>query len=392
VTSRTKNLTGLLAFALAGAVMVWFVRSTQRGRVRAIDAVPADAFLVVTLDLDLLRASPLGAPLLSGPGRSLLADKDIAATCGFDPLDRMREIAVAVPVEDDTGEFGIAIRADVGKDELVDCARKVVEARGGGDPVTIRQSGSFTLVEPADSASVVAKRYPTLAYREGGPFLIARGPWLGTMIDTAEGKLPSARRESRHLALRSELGQTSDDHPVLALVATVILPRPMRERIRREMGAEVAGQPGDRDSPALMAGVLGVESAGIGIRVGDAKGSDTEAVIELHCEDDAACAAVARIVDKQRRNWSGDLRARLLGVGPLLDNLTVETTKTTLRASTHAPSADAASWLGRVLELRSARHPAIDPDAGATTRPAPSSDETIKPVATSAPEAGRPAP
>jgi len=374
VTSREKNALGLLVFAVVAAAMVWLVRATQRRDVHAIDAVPADAFLVITLDVDLLRGSPLGAPLLGGPGSQLLADKTLSTTCGFDPLERMREIAVAVPVEDDTGEFGIAIRADVSKDELVDCARKVIAARGGGDRVTIRQSGSFTLVEP-DGA--LAKRYPTLAYREGGPFLIARGPWLATMIDTAEGKLPSVQRESRHLALRRELELAPGEPQAFALVATVLLPKEMRERIRRDMGPEVAGQSGDTDSPALMAGVLGVESAGLGVAAGDAKGGEVRARVDLRCENEAACAAVARIVERTRRDWEGDFRVRMLGVGPLLDSLTLETNGSRLHISAHAPAGEAAKWVERVLALRSGRHPTAAPPP-ATVRPALSSDEIIR--------------
>jgi hypothetical protein len=378
VTPRTKNALGLLAFAVVAAAMVWLVRRTEHREVHAIDSMPASSFLVVTLDVDLLRASPLGAPLLGGPGSQLLADRTLAATCGFDPLERMREIAIAVPVEDDTGEFGVAIRADLSKDELVECARKVIDARGGADHVTIRQSGSFTLVEPDGPLS---RRYPTLAYREGGPFIVARGAWLDTLLATTEGKLPSVRHESRHLALRRELGQTSDEHPAFALVATVLLPKEMRERIKRDMGPEVAGASGSANSPALMAGVLGVESAGLGVATGDASGSETRATIELRCEDEGACAAVARLIDKTRREWSSDLGVRLLGLGTLLDNLGVEAKGASLRVTTHAPAGEAAKWVERLLELKSGRP--------ATPRPRPSSypssDEVIRPDAAAPP-------
>jgi hypothetical protein len=373
VTTRTKNGLGLLTFAVVAALTVWLVRRTQHSGVRTLDAVPADAFLVVTLDVDLLRGSPLGEYLMGGPGSRLLGDETLKATCGFDPLERMRELAVAVPMEDDTGEFGIAIRADLTKDELVECARKVIDVRGGGDQVTIRQSGSFTLVEPEGP---LAKRYPTLAYREGGPFIVARGAWLGTIIDTTEGKLPSARRESRHLALRRDLGQASDDHPTFALLATVLLPKEMRERIRRDMGAEVASQSGDATGPELMAGVLGVEAAGLALSPGDGKGGETSAKVELRCEDEPSCASVARVIDKTRRGWMGDTTVHVLGLGALLDNLTVEPHGTSLRVATHAPADEVAKLLGRVLELRSGRRPqsALPPT---TPRPSASSDEVI---------------
>jgi hypothetical protein len=375
MTPRSKNLIALLCAAVLTATVAWLIRRSREERLHAIDAVPANAFLVVSLDVDLLRKSPLAGVVLGGPAGSLLGGKNVASTCGFDPIDRMREVVVAVPVEDESGEFGVAIRADVTKDELVDCARKVLEARGVAKDVTFRQTGSFTWVEPEGA---LAKHYPTLAYREGGPYLIARGAWLGTMVDTAEGKLPSARRESMHLSLRKALGQSSDDAPAFALLATVILPKEMRERIKRDMGKEIAEEPGEASSAALMAGALGVEAAGLAISAGDDAGGEARALVELRCEDEAARAAVARIIEKNRREWSkSDSTMRFLGIGALLDNLTVEERGRDLRVSTH----EVARWLQRLLDLRSPRSP-----LGSSAEPAPraarpfvTSDETVKP-------------
>jgi hypothetical protein len=386
VTTRAKNVLGLLVFAVVAALALWWVRRSHAGSLRALDAVPADAFLVIDVDVDVLRRSPLAGPILDGPPGKLLGGKTLVDTCGFDPVDRLREVAVAVPVEDDTGEFGVAVRADVTKDELVDCARKVLEARGVADRVSFRQSGSFTWVEPEGD---LARRYPTLAYREGGPYLIAKGAWLGTMVDTAEGKLPSAGRESRHLALRRDLETDGvakgEGKSGLALLATVLLPKAMREHIKSDMGKEIAEQPGEASSAALMAGVLGVEAAGLGISAGDDAGGEARALLELHCEDEAACSAVARIIDKTRREWENDRTVLLLGVGPLLDNLTVESRGKSLRVATHAPAEEVGKWVGRVLELRSGRHPTGRPlsdlDAAAapvaTHAPPPSSDERV---------------
>jgi hypothetical protein len=130
-----------------------------------------------------------------------------------------------------------------------------------------------------------------------------------------------------------------------------------------------------------MAGVLGVESAGLGVATGDASGSETRATIELRCEDEGACAAVARLIDKTRREWSSDLGVRLLGLGTLLDNLGVEAKGASLRVTTHAPAGEAAKWVERLLELKSGRP--------ATPRPRPSSypssDEVIRPDAAAPP-------
>jgi hypothetical protein len=392
VTTRAKNILGLLVFAVVASVAVWLIRRSRAGHLGALDAVPANAFMVIDLDVDRLRQSPLAEPILKGPPGRLLGGKTLEATCGFDPVDRIRELAVAVPVEDDTGEFGVAVRADVTKDELVDCARKVLAARGVDANVSFRQSGGYTWVEPEGD---LAKHYPTLAYREGGPYLVARGAWLGTMVDTAEGKLPSVRRESRHLEIRRALGSEDGTSAGFALVATVVLPKEMRQRIKEDMGKEIAAEPGDSNRAALMAGVLGVEAAGLGVAAGDdadgtsaalprrgqGQGGEARALLELQCEDEAACSAVAKILEKKKIEWSNDRMIVLLGVGPLLDSLVIENKGKSLRVSTHAPAGDVGLWLERVLELRSGRHPTGGPlpEAGAgapvaTPHSAPSSE------------------
>jgi hypothetical protein len=90
VTTRTKNVLGLVLFAVFSALAVGFVRRSQRERSSPLDAVPANAFLVAVLDVDLLRKSPLGARLLEGPGAAFVDGKGVATTCGFDPIDRIR--------------------------------------------------------------------------------------------------------------------------------------------------------------------------------------------------------------------------------------------------------------------------------------------------------------
>ncbi len=377
VTTRAKNILGLLAFAAASVAVVWFIRREARQKRTVLDAVPADAFLVMTVDVDKLRRSPLGAAMLGGADSKLLGEKAITATCGFDPLDRMREIAVAVPGDDDTGEFGIVMRADIAKGELLACAQKVMESQKGGARASVRESGSFTLFEPEGD---LRKRYPTLAYREGGPVLVARGTWLGTMIDTVEGKLPSARRESSHLAMRRALGQASDDASTFAFMATVVLPREMRERIRNEMEGEIKRGAGDESRSTFAAGVLGVESAGLAIVAGEAGGA-TSVVVDVTCDGDAACAALAKLVEKKRAEWGGDVAIRLLGVGALLDGIVTENRGTSLRLSTRAPSEEAAKWLERVLELGSARHPTsgpLDSAAPPAPRAPPFADEIVR--------------
>jgi hypothetical protein len=166
---------------------------------------------------------------------------------------------------------------------------------------------------------------------------------------------------------------SSDDLPTYALLATVVLPKEMRERIKKDMAEEVTGQPGDGNAAALMGGVLGVEAAGLALSAGDTQGEETRVVVDLFCEDEAACAAVGRFIDKKRRDWASDASVRMLGVGAVLDSLTLENRGKSLRVSAHAPAPEVSKWVEMVTELRSWRHPTgkpLEEDAGARV-PAP---------------------
>jgi hypothetical protein len=349
MTTRTKNALGLFVFTVSSALAAWFLRRSARVPFVVLDAVPASSFFVAVLDVDLLRKSPLGAPLFEEAGAALAGSKSVMATCGFDPIERTREVAVAVPAEDDSGVFGVALRADVARDVVVECTRKILEARGAEAGVSFRQSGASTWVEPKGD---LAKRYPTFVFREGGPYLAAQGPWLGAMVGAVEGKLPSARGESGHSALRRKLGQSSDERNGFVFLATVVLSREMRERLKKEMGAELAAGAGDTDQKVLMAGVLGVEAAGLGISAGEAIGADTRVLLELDCEDESACGAVAGIIENKRREWSQDPLVRVLGAGVFVDNLTVEAREKGLRVSTHASADEIAKWVARIFESK----------------------------------------
>ncbi len=369
-----------LLAAVASALLLvgagWFaVRHLRRGSLHAVDAIPADAFLAITIDIDALRASPLGGPLLGGASSKLAGERTLTTTCGFDPLTRMTEIAIAVPEKGEPGEFGIAIRAAISRDELIGCARRVIESRraaGQGQPV-VRESGSYTLVEPDTQADASTARLPTLAYRDGGPFLIARGDWLSSMIDTVEGRLPSLRTNDDHMSLRTAVGSDKG----AAVVATALLPKGLRERLRAEMAGE-AGAPDPK--AAIMAGVLGVSSAGIGISAGHA-GADSDVVAAVRCEEAPDCAEVEKLVARKRLDLSQDFGFRLMGMGAVLDSMKIENLGRSLRITAHARTDEAARWLERVLTVGGLHHPM--PAASSPARPPPTTpptpDEILKP-------------
>ncbi len=326
----------LAVFALSAVLFALSLRAKRPEGAAGktlLSALPEDSFMVATVDMKALRASPLAGPLTSlGLGRlgAGAAIQGASATCGFDPAAKIDELAIALPEAEDTGDFGLAMQGAVGRDELVECAKKVISARGGRP--TVAPQGAFTFV---DDTTVGAK----LALHEGGPFLLARGPWLTKMVATVEKTNPSIEGSPQHLELRRALGPA-------ALVITALLPSKLRDRLKHDMNAELTGANGNQ----AMAGVLAVKGAGVALVPGVAGGT-TELTVELRCETADACTEVKKLVERKRDGWSKDLSFRLLGMGPLIDALAIETHEATLHATTHLPADDARRLLEQVIEM-----------------------------------------
>jgi len=339
----------LVAAVVAGGF--WMAGRRQHGGV--LDAVPRDAWLVLTVDAAALRASPMAQPLLGTqattaiPGLGSLADG-----CGFDPLARLKDLVLCSPEAGERGDFGVAFTGDFTRDELARCADKVMHARGGSSVTT--QRGAFAVLE--DAADPGHTRF---AYRDGGPFLVGRGAWLDAMIDAADGKAERMRPE--HVALRASLAARPGEAP-RSVVLTALLPATVRQRLRGELGAEMAAE-GER----AYAGVLAVEAAGLAVGTGG-PGSITDAAAELRCETPDSCAEVKGLLERKRLTFSKQLGVRLIGLGPLLDSLTVDAQGTTLRATARASTDELSKAVKRVLEFRSGskdKPPAAAPSASA---------------------------
>jgi hypothetical protein len=332
-----------LATAAAIGIGVMIARSSSAGA-DPLEAVPADAFLVASIDVASLAQSPLGEALVGHGGtraEALLGVDSITETCGFDPLPHLRSIAIAIPEgEGEHGEFGVAASGTLAKAALASCVKAVIAKRGG--EAEERQTGSFTVVVDAHHPGGAE-----VAFREGGPYLVGRGAWLARMIDAADGRIPSVRAASSgnlHAVLRADLA--TRDLDAEAVRATAILPRDVRQRIEHEMDLEAH----DRDHPnKAMEGVLGISAAAFGVHAGRAQ-EDTRFIAELRCDAESACDAVSTLVLHARLGWSGNLAYRLLGLGPLIDNLEVRREGTSLYVKTRARAGDLAKMLAKMLD------------------------------------------
>ena len=318
------------------------------GALRPVDAVPRDAFLVATVNLAELRRSPIYDVLLGNESPTGLKKAELLSTralgiakleeaCGFDPLMRVDDLAVAVPEEGDRGELGVSARVNLTPEELSRCASTLAGQHGAAKPETRSISG-FDVVEAAGDEAA----RPRLGYGHG-LLVVGRGAWFDAMLAAADGKAEGVKDAAGHATLRAALTSGEGWHTPTVLV-TALLPRSLRDRIKREMGGAI-----DAPGGVIMAGVLGVSSVGLALRAND---QTVDAAVELVCDAGDACASVEKLIGKKRLEWSKELMLRMVGLGPLLDSIDVKRTGPRVRVTASAGANSLASTLDRVLRYR----------------------------------------
>ena len=359
--TRTKNALTLAVGAVAlggGLVVLARHRGSPDLASHALDAIPAGALIVATADLDALRASPVGAPFLR-EGREIPGVGKVKDVCGFDPMDTLSEVALAIPAAGDAGEFGVVATGKIDDEAILACAAKVIEARGGKAVVT--PIGGFRTVR--DSGLPGGGE---IAVRKGGPLLLGAGSYLRAMIDAADGRAGSIRSSVAH----TQLGKQIDGG---AVRVTVVLSPDQRKSLVDELA-----EGGAKDSPAasVVAGALGVK---LGPRVA------IHGVIA--CEQADACARFATILKAQRDARASNYETRLVGFSTVLEQLTIEPAGELIHLRVELDAEQAATLADRALTLRGLSHPMPNPDdvmppaASASAVPAPSASSS----------AGRPA-
>jgi hypothetical protein len=348
----------VMAIALAVLVGLTWNRVTPPGAASSgpLDAVPRESFLVGHVDVPALRASPVYKAVLGeadGSASKALGLDELAKGCGFDPLGRVSELAVAIPEGESRGTFGLAAHVNITESELATCAERIGEARGS--KTTPKTVGAFHVMEEQKGA------HPGLAFREGrqssGPhlLLVAEGAWLSSMIATASGERPSASADAAHVALATAVtSQPGLEKPTV--LATALLPKGLRERLRGELSAEISGaSQGGEDSPQdVMSAVLSVGGVGLAIRAGG-PGEDFDVRAELACEGDKQAGVLARLVERKRFAWSKDIGLRIVGFGGAIDSIVAEPHGSNLTLKLHAPADDLARAITRGLELGKSR-------------------------------------
>jgi hypothetical protein len=352
--TATKNALVFGVAALATGAALWAVGQRQKtppvAGGRALEAIPAGAILLATADLDTLRVSPIAGPFLM-PGREIQGVGKIKDVCGFDPLDKIKDVAVAIPAAGDSGEFGLAASGDFQEDAILDCAARVIQRRGG-QPVTV-PVGSFRAVHDGASASG-----GEIAVRKGGPLLLGGGAYLRAMIEAAEGKTPAIRTSKAHAALIAAVGDGS-------IRLTFVLSPEQRKSLA-----------GDLDRAAS------VLAGGLAVTLGP--------VVKVHavlqCPSAEACADVAHSLVSAKQARAADLGTRIAGFGAVLDRLSIEPEGPMVHARVEVAPDEAATLIDMALKLGGFRHPMpSDTSAAASPSQSPSPSASAK-----KPEAARP--
>jgi hypothetical protein len=290
----------------------------------ALDAVPADSFAVISVDVGAFQGSPLAqlAPraaelveraLLPRPSSGKAAQPQRGVDwprCAAAALG-LRSIAVSVP--ETPGDFGVAADGAFGEEARA-CVAWGGAARATSDP---RYPGFVLFRDEARPKGA------WVAARARGPVLVAPPEELDRMMRTVRGEGPSVRTNAAHRELRAALGDA-------ALVATVTLSRAFREKVRSEVGGE-----GEATTTNAVDAILDVSSAGLAIDVRP----DVRVHLELACEHEAACDRIRAFLERRRFLLSQNLGVRLAGFGPFLDRFQAFVTPTgKLVASTDGPT------------------------------------------------------
>lgn len=354
----------LLGIGGAAAAFVLFGGLSAVGKSGSsdpFDAIPKSSFIAGTVDFAELRRSPIYDAVIgkeavtADPMRRALGVTALNDACGFDPITRVQKLAVAIPEEGERGEFGVVAKVEVTRDEIERCTRSLAEKRGG--KAETHDVGSFVVLESGTGGSDGRTAHSRLAYGRGGLLVVGKGTWFDAMLGAADHIKPGLKEAADHIALRTSM-TSKDGFRQPTLLATAILPRSLRDRLKGEMGADVDTHD---TSAAIMAGVLGVASVGIAIRAGG-PGQNVDASIELVCDSAEACEAVDKLAQKKRAEWSRDLTLRMIGLGSLLDSFEVKRDGARLRATASANADALAETITRIMKLRARRSAADDPN------------------------------
>jgi len=320
-----------------------------------LDVVPENALLLVTADVAVLRREPLTAALFER-GRVIPGLGPVEDVCGFDPVEGVRQVALAVPTGGDDGDFGVVASGTIPDDALLSCASKVIAARGGR-PVQTRVGGFQTVRDVS-----LSRPGGEIAVRAGGPVLLGSGAYMRSMIDAADGNTPSVEQHQEHARLREAIGFATAK---LSLVLSAEQRAAVAEEIRRAGAAPGALPPAIGNVSAI---ALGLALEGESMRLHGL----------VACDSEPAANRIAESLRGSLREQAADAAMRFLGLSELLERSTVRVTARDVHVELSLGTEEASGLISRLatyartLEGGPGAPRPLVPSAAAPTAAAPS--------------------
>ena len=260
--------------------------------VSPLSIIPPGSAFVLSADLAALERAPLGALFAQRLGQLGQAN-ELATLCGFDPLTRLSQLALAVPSAGMPGtnaerldDFAVVASGPFSAAEITRCAAAAI-AKRGGEAVDSKLGGFSSVRDRKGSGGEVAAK--------NGLLIVSGGSYFRELLDSAEGNAAKHEREdprdARHAELRRALGPGE-------LVATWLLADGWFQR--------VSGDDNARLSP------LGALKA-LGARV--QVSTEVRVTVLLDCADADGATQVQSLLTELRASLGA------LGLAPTLTEL-----------------------------------------------------------------------
>ena len=283
-TERNIHL-GVLGAALAVAAWVFAAQpragepathsialSQAKDERSPLALIPPGSAFVLSLDVGALARAPLGAFIAERLGRSAGGSK-LSQACGFDPLARLDQLAIAVPsanlgAQEHPEDFGIVANGRFTAEEITHCAKTVISARKGEAIQT--KLGNFDSVRDRKASGEIASK--------DGLLIVSGGSYFRELLDSAEGNAKAHEaKDARHAELRRTLGPGP-------LVATWLLGEGWFER--------VAGD----EANARLSPLSALETVSARIEVG----KTAQLLVLLECADSEGASRISALLDELR--------------------------------------------------------------------------------------------